>query len=97
MIQEGRHLKGTDVLRVAFAGKKDKSLDPVDVGLLGAVAVVLTANGVAHQVEQPPRLCLARFTFRLIPLHIRRTVLTTGGVDMALLQLGGTHSACFHN
>jgi hypothetical protein len=55
MVQEGGHLRRAEVLRVTFPGKKDKSLDPVDIRLLGPVAVVLSADRISHLIEQARR------------------------------------------
>jgi len=43
---------------VAHAVKMDEGLDPVQVGLLGANAVVKVSNALAHLVHQPR--CLDR-------------------------------------
>lgn len=85
-----------EVLRVTFAGKKDKSLDPMEVGLLRAVTVVLAANGIAHLVEQAGWPAFGQNRYRLIRTHSPRNVRTTEGDDMAQLQIGGLRSASFH-
>ena len=97
MVQKRGDLGRVNLARVPSIGKRDKSPDPVNIGLLRARAVVLAADGIPHLVEQPARGRFAGFAFRLIPLQMQRNVLTMGEVDMALLQQGGTRSACFHN
>ena len=47
-----RRRRRPHLARMPLAGKIDKSLDPVNVRLLGAVAVVPPANCVTHQVQQ---------------------------------------------
>ena len=54
--------------RVALAVVEDEALDPVHVGLLGAVAVVLDAQSIAHAIEQP----------RLLRRHVWRVFQCSG-------------------
>jgi hypothetical protein len=51
MIEKSRHLGGANLNRVTLRRKIDKPLDPVDVSLLGAVAVVAPPHGIAHLVK----------------------------------------------
>jgi hypothetical protein len=97
MVQESSHLRRAEVLRVTFAGKKDKSLYPVEISLLRAVAVVTAPDGIAHLIEQPRRLVIARHRFRLIRVHSEGNVLTAREDDMTKLQIGGLRSASFHS
>jgi hypothetical protein len=46
--QEANHLVGAEILRMAIAVEADEASNPVDVGLLGADAVVLEANAGAN-------------------------------------------------
>jgi hypothetical protein len=50
MRQEIRHLSCAHVAWVAFVGKKDKSLDPMDVAFLSPRAVVPALYGIANLV-----------------------------------------------
>jgi hypothetical protein len=51
--QERGDFGGAHLSRVALAVEEDVPLDPVDVRLLGAAAVVAGADGFAHAVEEP--------------------------------------------
>jgi hypothetical protein len=50
--QERGDFGGAHLGRVALAVEEDVALDPVDVRLLGAAAVVADADGLAHAVEK---------------------------------------------
>jgi hypothetical protein len=50
-----RHFRRPHLAWVPLAGKIDRSLDPVHVRLLGAVAVMPSAYFVSHLVQQPWR------------------------------------------
>lgn len=58
--QERRHLHRPHVGRVTLAVKKDEALDPMDITLLGAIAVVAAADRIPHLVQETPRLRLKR-------------------------------------
>lgn len=52
MVEERGDFGLAHLQRVALAVKVDKTLDPLDVGLLRARAVVPPPDGIAHLVEQ---------------------------------------------
>jgi hypothetical protein len=92
-----RHVLGaTQAVRMAFSGKIDKTLDPVDVRLLDASAVVLPENRIAYLIEQERHGGCRRNGFCMIPLHAAGNVLSKEADDMNTLQKGGLRSACFH-
>jgi hypothetical protein len=72
-----------------FAGKKDNSLDPMDVSLLRPIAEMAPDNRIPNQLKQ------ARFgsLLGLLSLHDASNVLTHQGDDMFPLQLGGMQTA----
>jgi hypothetical protein len=51
VIEKGGHLLRSHLRRVPPAGEIDKPLDPVNIGFLGAVAVMTPPNRVAHAIE----------------------------------------------
>jgi len=50
--QEGADFGGAHLGGVALAVKEDVTLNPMDVRLLGAPAIVAGADGIAHAVEK---------------------------------------------
>jgi len=50
--QKGFDLRPAHVVRMAFVVEEDEAFDPEDVTLLGAVGIVLEANGVAYLIEE---------------------------------------------
>jgi hypothetical protein len=52
MREKGVDLGGAHLQRVTFVVEEDEALDPIDVGVLGADAVVTNAAGLADPVEQ---------------------------------------------
>ena len=67
MRQEGLHLGGAKVPRVALAKMPDKSFNPIDVCLLGAQAIVFEAS-LAPDLIQKTR-CRARLATRRYGVH----------------------------
>jgi hypothetical protein len=53
MGQKHRHLGLAHLRRMPLALEQDKPLDPIDVALLGAQAVMPAAQYLAHMVQQP--------------------------------------------
>jgi hypothetical protein len=54
--EKGAHLGRTELGWMTLVMKMDVSADPSDVRLLGAITVVIHANGVADLIEQSARL-----------------------------------------
>ena len=69
VIEERRYLFGTELGRMALAGKVDKPLDPMNVGFFGALAVVQPSNRVAHALEYSRRLRRLRSYALLLHRH----------------------------
>jgi hypothetical protein len=80
VVEEGDNLRPTHLVGVALAVKEDVAFGPVEVGLLGADAVVLAADEVAHFPEQ---LGAANDFVRI---H--------GDVSIAAGSFGGVHAQC---
>jgi hypothetical protein len=63
--EERLHLGAAHVLRMALGVEQDEARDPIHIGLLGAVGIVLEAQRVANLIEQflgrlvqvSPRVC----------------------------------------
>jgi hypothetical protein len=51
--EEGADLGATHLVGMALAVEEDVALGPVEIGLLGANAVVLATQKVAHLAEEP--------------------------------------------
>jgi hypothetical protein len=50
--EEGFDFRCSHILGVAFVVEEDVAFDSVDVGLFGAVGIMLAAQGMAHLVQQ---------------------------------------------
>jgi hypothetical protein len=53
--QESGHLVGPHVRRVTLVMEVDEAPDPMQIGLLGPIAVVAPPNRVAQLIQQPAR------------------------------------------
>ena len=52
MVEKCFYLGPAQFLRMTLLVEKDKALDPVDIGLLRSVGILLQAQGLKHAVEQ---------------------------------------------
>ncbi len=52
MTQKATHFVGAHLRRVTFAVEENKSLNPIDVRLLGPDRIMFKSAGLPHTVEQ---------------------------------------------
>ena len=52
MCEEFLNFRGAQLSRMSFFMEEDESTDPIEVGLLGAIGVVLEAEGFGQLVKE---------------------------------------------
>ena len=67
--QESLDLRRCQIARMALPVEQDETLDPIDVGLLGAQTIMLEANPVADAIEQTGSRSISHFLPRFRPLY----------------------------
>jgi|GEM_PF-5340700 len=50
--EEGLDLRGAHVFGMAFVVEEDEALDPIHIGLFGAIRVVFAADGITDLVKE---------------------------------------------
>ena len=90
--QERGDLRGTHLGWVALAVEKDEPLDPMDVHLIGASAVVAGADGLADPVEKSWLWCAGRTGFTDGERRREGTCGQDGIGDLAVRPNGDSHA-----